>query len=339
MRIIIDTMGADNSPRAQVEGAIMAAGAIDAQLILVGDEGRIRGLLDANGYYGDKITVVHADEVITNDEDPALAVRRKKNASITVAAKLLKDGEGDALVSMGSTGAVLAAALLIVGRIKGVIRPAMAPVIPTEKGPSVLIDCGANADCRAAMLCQFGIMGSIYSENILGKKSPAVGLVNIGAEAHKGNKLAKETYPLLSKSPVNFAGNCEARDILNGKFDVIVTDGFTGNVILKLVEGAASTLFGSIKSALMQNLKSKIGAVMIKSSLMGIKKRFDYSEHGGALFLGVKKPVIKGHGSSDAKAVFSAVRQAYNCVEADIIGKIEADISKMGDMESDEKNL
>lgn len=331
VKIIVDAMGADNSPSAQVMGCVEALEKTDADIVLVGDENEINKILSGLTYDKERLIVRHASDVITNDDDPALSVRRKKDASVTVAAAMIKNGEGDAFVSFGSTGAVLSAALLIIGRIKGVLRPAMAPVFPTANGPCVLVDCGANADCRPEMLSQFALMGSIYSKNILGKENPSVGLVNIGSEAHKGNKLAKETYPLLSDLPINFKGNCEARDIMSGEFDVVVTDGFTGNVILKLIEGLTKELFGKIKGALMTNIKTKIGALLIKKSLYDMKKQLDYSEYGAALFLGVKKPVLKGHGSSDKKAVTAAVIQAYNCVKAGIIEKTEGDISALSE--------
>lgn len=330
MKIILDAMGGDASPKAQLEGALRAVRELGVEVALVGDSGLIEGHLDALGEtLPDGLTIVHASEVITNDEDPAFALRKKKDASIVVAANMLKNGEGDALVSTGSTGGVLCAGLLIVGRIKGVQRPALAPVYPTETGFGVLVDCGANADCKPQYLAQFGVMGSIYANAVLGKENAKVALINNGAEAHKGSTLYKEAHVLLKQAPVNFIGNVEGRDIMSGAADVVVCDGFTGNVILKVIEGVSSTLLKNVKSAMMRTLKTKIGALLAKDAFKSLKKKMDYSEHGGALLLGTKYPIVKGHGSSDAKAVFSAIRQAMRIVEADVVRKIETDIEKM----------
>lgn len=330
MRIILDAMGGDASPRAQLEGALRAVRELGVEVTLVGDGGLIEGYLAALGEtLPEGLSIVHASEVITNDEDPAFALRKKKDASIVVAANMLKNGEGDALVSTGSTGGVLCAGLLIVGRIKGVQRPALAPVYPTEMGYGVLIDCGANAECKPQYLAQFGVMGSIYANAVLGKENAKVALINNGAEAHKGSTLYKEAHALLKQAPVNFIGNLEGRDIMTGAADVVVCDGFTGNVILKVIEGVSSTLLKNVKSAMMRTLKTKIGALLAKDAFKNLKKKMDYSEHGGALLLGTKYPVVKGHGASDAKAVFSAIRQAMRIVEADVVCKIAADIEKM----------
>ncbi len=330
MRIIVDAMGGDASPKAQLEGSLRAVRELGVEVCLVGDSDLIDGYMSALGETKPEgLTIVHASEVITNDEDPAFAVRRKKDSSIVVAANMLKRGEGDAFVSTGSTGGVLSAGLLIVGRIKGVQRPALAPVYPTETGYGVLIDCGANAECKPQYFAQFGVMGSIYANAVLGKKDAKVALINNGTEEHKGSTLYKEAHALLKEAPVNFIGNIEGRDVMSGKADVVVCDGFTGNVILKVIEGVSSTLFKNIKRSLMRSLKTKIGALLVKSAFGELKKKLDYSEHGGALLLGTKYPIIKGHGASDSKAVFSAIRQAMRIVEADIISKIEADIEKM----------
>lgn len=329
MKIIVDAMGGDFSPTAQVEGSIRAAEELDIEIVLVGDAEAVSRELGKAGYEGDKISVCNASEVITNDDEPAKAIRRKKDASIVVAANMLKNGEGDGLVSTGSTGGVLAAGLLIVGRIDGVSRPAIAPVLPTDKGPALLLDAGANADCRAEHLLQFGIMGSVYANNVLGKENARVALVNIGAEEHKGNELTKQAYNLLKKANINFTGNIEGREIMDGAADVIVCDGFVGNVILKLTEGLASTLLRNIKGMLMKNLATKMCALTLKGPFKEFKKKMDYAEHGGALLLGLKHPVIKGHGSSDAKAVFSAIRQAKRFVESNVVDKIKCDIKKM----------
>lgn len=329
MKIIIDAMGGDFSPVAQVEGSVRAAEELGVEIVLVGDAAKISHELGRIGYNGDKISVREASEVITNDDEPSKAIRRKKDSSIVVAANMLKNGEGDGLVSTGSTGGVLAAGLLIVGRIDGVIRPALAPVLPTDKGPAVLVDAGANADCKAAHLVQFGVMGSVYANGVLGKENARVAVVNIGAEEHKGNELTKEAYELLKKAPVNFTGNIEGRDIMDGAADVIVCDGFVGNVILKLTEGLASTLLRNIKGMLMKNFATKLSALTLKGQFKEFKKKMDYTEYGGALLLGLKHPVVKGHGSSDAKAVFSAIRQAEKFVSAGVVEKIENDLKKM----------
>ncbi len=335
MKIILDAMGGDASPKAQLEGALRAVRELGIEVALVGDSGLIEGHLDALGEtLPEGLSIVHASEVITNDEDPAFAIRKKKDSSIVVAANMLKNGEGDALVSTGSTGGVLCAGLLIVGRIKGVQRPALAPVYPTETGHGVLIDCGANADCKPQYLAQFGVMGSIYASAVLGKKDAKVALINNGAEAHKGSTLYKEAHALLKQAPIHFVGNLEGRDIMTGAVDVVVCDGFTGNVILKVIEGVAGTMLKNVKGAMMSSLKSKIGALLAKNAFKSLKKKMDYSEHGGALLLGTKYPIVKGHGASDAKAVFSAIRQAMRIVEADVVNKIAADIEKMAGEEA-----
>ncbi len=330
MKIILDAMGGDASPKAQIEGALRAVRELGVEVCLVGDSGLIEGHIDAMGEtIPAGLTIQHASEVITNDEDPAFALRKKKDASIVVAANMLKNGDGDALVSTGSTGGVLCAGLLIVGRIKGVLRPALAPVYPTDTGYGVLIDCGANADCKPQYLAQFGVMGSIYASAVLGKKDAKVALINNGAEAHKGSALYKEAHALLKEAPIHFIGNIEGRDVMSGNADVVVCDGFTGNVMLKVIEGVSHTLLKNIKSALLGSLKTKIGALLSKDAFAVLKKKMDYSEHGGALLLGTKYPVIKGHGSSDAKAVFFAIRQAQRIVEANVVQRIAGDIEKM----------
>ncbi len=328
MKIIVDAMGGDFAPNPQIEGSVRAAEELGVEIVLVGDRELIQKKLDNMSYTGDAISIADASEVITNDDEPARAIRRKKDASIVVAANLLKNGEGDGLVSTGATGGVLAAGLLIVGRIDGVLRPALAPVLPTDKGPAILLDSGANSDCKAANLVQFGIMGSVYANKVLGKENPRVAIVNIGAEEHKGNELTREAYNLLKEAPINFVGNIEGREIMDGDVDVIVCDGFVGNVILKLTEGLASTLLRNIKSMFMKNIMTKISALIMKGSFAEFKKKMDYSEHGGALFLGLKHPVVKGHGSSDAKAVYSAIKQAVTFVSTGVVDKIKNDLQK-----------
>ena len=329
MKIIVDAMGADFSPNPQVEGSVKAAEELGIEIVLVGDKELIEKKLGEMGYNGNRVTVQEASEVITNDDEPARAIRRKKDSSIVVAANMLKNGEGDGLVSTGATGGVLAAGLLIVGRIDGVLRPALAPVLPTDNGPAVLLDSGANADCKPANLVQFGIMGSIYANNVLEKENARVAIVNIGAEEHKGNEMTREAYELLKKAPINFTGNIEGREIMDGAADVIVCDGFVGNVILKLTEGLAYTLLRNIKGLFMKNIVTKLCALVMKGSFKEFKKKMDYTEYGGALLLGLKHPVVKGHGSSDAKAVYSAIKQAVRFVSAGVVDKIKDDLKKM----------
>ncbi len=324
LNIILDVMGGDYSPREQVLGAMRAASEGDFTVTLVGDSELINKELE--GYEKDNIKVIHADSVITNDEEPALAVRRKKDSSVVIAAKEVSEGRGDALVSCGSTGAVLSAGILIIGRVKGVLRPALAPVIPTRKEPVLLLDCGANADCKPENLVQFAKMGSIYMKDVLKRDNPRVCLANIGAEEHKGNSLMKESYGLLKESSVNFIGNIEGRDMLNGDCDVVVADGFTGNIILKLTEGVTSHMVSMIKNMLMSSIKTKLAAVMIKNNLKEFKKSMDYEEYGGALLLGVKAPVIKCHGASKEKSVYYGIMQAAKCIESGMVETISKSI-------------
>lgn len=329
IKIIVDAMGGDNAPGPQIEGSVRAAQELGVEIVLVGQEKLIHEHLGRLGYEGDAISIVNATEVITNNDEPAKALRSKKDSSIVVAANLLKHGEGDGLVSAGATGGVLSAGLLIVGRIPGVSRPALAPIIPTDQGPALLVDAGANSECKPENLLQFGVMGSIYAQNVLGKESPKVAIVNIGEEEHKGNALTKEAYELLKAAPIRFTGNIEGREIPAGDADVIVCDGFVGNVILKLTEGLAQTLMGNIKQVFKKNVVSMMAAALIKGGLKDLKKKMDYTEYGGALLLGTKAPVIKGHGSSNAKAMFSAIRQAKLFIETDVVTKIKTQLSQM----------
>lgn len=323
MKIIVDAMGGDYAPAAPVSGAVRAVKELDLEIVLVGDKETVEKELSAYEYPKDKITVVHAPEVISNHEEPARAVRSKKGASVVVAAMMLKRGEGDAMLSMGNTGALLAAGLLIVGRIKGVIRPALATVLPTAKGPKLLIDAGANTNCKPENLVQFGIMGSIYMENILGADNASVGLVSNGEEEGKGDELTKKTFPKMKEAPFNFIGNIEGRDVMEGTADVMVCDGFVGNVILKTVEGMGHVIGGMVKELFTKNIKTKIGALFVMDGVKEFKAMMDYREYGGAPLLGTKRPVIKGHGSSDALVVFSAIKQAERFVATDVIKCIQ----------------
>ncbi len=332
MKIIIDAMGGDNAPQAPVEAGCKASLEQGTDIVFVGKKEIVEEELEKYSYNKDRVEVVNADDVITNHEEPAKAVRSKKNASIVVAANMLKNGEGDALLSMGNTGALLASGLLIVGRIKGVLRPALATLLPSAKGPKMLIDAGANTNCKAENLVQFAVMGSIYMNKVMGIKNPVVGLISNGEEEGKGDELTKAAYPLLKKAPINFMGNIEGRDVMEGTADVMTCDGFVGNVILKTVEGMGHVVGDMVKGIFTDNVLSKFGALFVIKRIGEFKKKMDYREYGGAPLLGTKRPVIKGHGSSDAKAVYSAIKQAKKFVETNIIDEI---INNISDMEED----
>ena len=334
MRILIDAMGGDNAPEAIVKGAVLASKEYDVELVLIGKEDQVNAILRAEGVQpGGKISVVNADDEITLEDDPATAVRRKKNSSMAVMLSMLAHGEGDAAISGGSTGALLSGATLTVRRIPGVRRACFAPVIPNGDKGVVLIDCGANVECTPEYLLQFGYMGSFYSQKILGCDNPRVGLLNNGSEDSKGTELCKAAYALLKEAcdagRLNFIGNVEGGDVFSGGVDVIVTDGFSGNVLLKSMEGTAKFLMKNIKSRLMGSLKTKLGALLIKKDLYGLKKMMDVSEVGGTPFIGITKPVIKAHGSSDARAIRSAVKQAIAFVDAGVTEEIEKNIDYM----------
>lgn len=326
MKILVDGMGGDNAPGEIVKGCINAIEKFDINIILVGNEGLIRKELDLYTYSKNKIEILHAEDVITNFDDPALAIRRKKDSSMVVGLKALKDGLGDGFLSAGNTGALLAGGLFIVKRIKGVQRAALTSVYPTNKGISLIVDAGANVDSKPEYLEQFGVMGSIYMEHILERENPKVGLVSIGVEKGKGNQLVKESYELLEKAPINFIGNVEARDVPLGAVDIIVADGFVGNVILKVTEGVASSLLGELKSILTASFSSKVAAILIKDGLGNLKKKTDYRQYGGAPLLGTQKPIVKAHGSSDALAIENGIRQLVNFIEKDVINIIKSKI-------------
>ncbi|HKM28560.1 MAG TPA: phosphate acyltransferase PlsX [Anaerovoracaceae bacterium] len=324
MRIILDGMGGDHAPEEVVKGAVLASEEINHQITIIGREDEINKQLKKYKYNQDKITVVNADEVITNDDAPVRAVRTKKQSSIVQGLTMVKNGEGDVFVSAGSTGALLAGGLLILGRVHGIDRPALATVYPVlGKAPALLVDAGANAECKPNNLLEFGIMGSIYMEKVLHRELPRVGLVNIGTEEGKGTTLTKEAFELLKKSHLHFVGNVEAREIPRGICDVIVADGFTGNVLLKLTEGFGLTMMKSIKQRFTDGGIAKLGAALLKDKLRGLKEEFDYSEYGGAPILGVKGPMIKMHGSSDAKAVKNAILMTIPYVEGKVVETIE----------------
>lgn len=329
VKVCVDAMGGDNAPLEIVKGAIEAVNESEKIfLTLVGQEAAINAELSKYAYDKNRVEVVNAEEVIDPNEPPVLAIRKKKDSSIVKGLEMTRDGKCDAFLSAGSTGAVLVGGQVVVGRIKGVERPPLAPLIPTTKGVSLLIDCGANVDARSSHLVQFAKMGSIYMENIVGVKNPRVAIVNIGAEEEKGNALVKETYPLLKGCPdINFVGSIEARDIPNGDADVIVCEAFTGNVILKMYEGVAAALVSVIKKGLMSNLKSKIGGLLIKKTLKSTLKGFSLEDYGGAPLLGLNGLVIKTHGSSKSIEIKNSVLQAISFKEQDINRKIKEALS------------
>ena len=324
VKVCVDAMGGDNSPLEIVKGAIEAVNESDKiKVFLVGQETAVNAELKKYTYDESRVEVINAEEVIDPNEPPVMAIRKKKDSSIVKGLEMTRDGLCDAFVSAGSTGAVLVGGQVIVGRIKGVERPPLAPLIPTVKGVSLLIDCGANVDARASHLVQFAKMGSVYMESVVGVNKPRVAIVNIGAEEEKGNALVKETYPLLKACPdINFIGSIEARDIPSGDADVIVCEAFTGNVILKMYEGVADALVSVIKKGLMSSLKSKIGALLIKKDLKKTLKGFSLEDYGGAPLLGLNGLVIKTHGSSKAIEIKNSVLQAIAFKEQNINGKI-----------------
>ena len=335
MKIIIDAMGGDNAPLEIVKGALSAQKRFGCDIVLTGDEKAIRAAAARCGAatLPQGVTLRPTTETVEMCDDPSKVFRHKKDTSMGVGLTLLRDGKADALVSAGSTGALLAGATLITKRIRGIRRAAMAPVIPTTGGKAVLIDCGANAECTPEYLMQFAYLGSFYASRVLGLERPRVGLLNIGAEDSKGTDLQRETLALLRKAGeeghLNFIGNIEANTALLGGADVIVADGYSGNILLKTVEGAAKLLLGEMKKAFLSSTKSKLGALLVKDSLGDVKKLLDPSEVGGTPFLGISKPVLKAHGSSDARAIRNAVFRAVEYAQSGIIADVEAHIDVM----------
>lgn len=325
IKVAVDAMGGDYAPVEMVAGAVAAVNASEEiQVLLVGQEQMVSEELKKHNFQKDRIQIVNASEVIETGESPVNAIRRKKDSSIVVGMNLVKQKEADAFVSAGSSGAILVGGQVIVGRIKGVERPPLAPLIPTETGVSILIDCGANVDARASHLLQFAKMGSIYMEHVMGIKKPRVAIVNIGAEEEKGNALVKETYPLLKAcEDIHFIGSIEAREIPHGGADVIVCEAFVGNVILKLYEGVGSTLIHMVKSGMMENLRSKIGALLVKPALKKTLKSFDASQYGGAPLLGLNGLVVKTHGNSKAGEVCNSILQCVTFTKQEISEKIK----------------
>lgn len=328
VRVVVDAMGGDHAPAEIVKGAVNAVNARnDIKVFLVGRSEDVQSELSKYTYPKELVEVVHADEIIETAEPPVMAIRKKKSSSIVVGLNMVKKGEADAFVSAGSTGAVLVGGQLIVGRIKGIERPPLAPLIPTKTGVSLLVDCGANVDARPSHLVQFAKMGSIYMENVVGIKNPKVGIVNIGAEEEKGNALVKETFPLLKEcKDINFIGSVEARDIPAGVCDVIVCEAFVGNVILKLYEGVGATLISKVKAGMMTNLRSKIGALLVKPALKETLQSFDASQYGGAPLLGLNGLVVKSHGSSQASEITNSIVQCVQFKQQQINEKIKEKI-------------
>ncbi|MBT2216729.1 phosphate acyltransferase PlsX [Virgibacillus dakarensis] len=321
MKIAIDAMGGDHAPKEIVLGAMDAiAGINDLQITLIGDQEKISPFLtnDRN------IKVIHTDEIITGEDEPVRAVRRKKNASLVLMAKEVKEQNADACISAGNTGALMSAGLFVVGRIPGIDRPALSPTLPTIDGKGfLLLDVGANVDAKAHHLVQYAIMGSIYTQKVRSIKNPTVGLLNVGTEDGKGNDLTKKAFLQLKEAPVNFIGNVEARDLLDGAADVVVTDGFSGNIALKTIEGTALAMFSMLKQTFMSSLKTKLAASMVKNDLKGLQGKLDYSEYGGAGLFGLAAPVIKAHGSSNRRAIFNAIKQACHMIEHNVTDTIK----------------
>ena len=330
MRIVLDGMGGDHAPAEIVKGAVSAAEVIDDDILIVGDPAAISRELNNCEYSGNQIQIVPAHSVITMHDSPVKAIRSKKDSSLVVGLNLLKDGKGDMFVSAGNTGALIVGARLILGRIKGIDRPALASIYPDMTGghPCLLVDAGASSESKARNLLEYGLMGSVYVEKVWGKKNPRVGLVNLGAEESKGSSLTKDAYNLLSESGLNFIGNVEGRDVPRGACDVIVCDGFTGNVILKLTEGVSLSIFKLIKDTLKSNMKAMLGGALIKSKLTALKDEFDYEEYGGAPVLGVSGPVIKMHGSSTWRAVRSAILRGLPYAEENVVDIIRQEIKE-----------
>lgn len=329
MKIIVDGMGGDNSPIEIVKGSVDAVIEYGIDIIIVGDQIRITEELSKYNYPKEKIEIMNSSQIINNEDDPALAIRRKKDSSMVVGLRALDNGVGDGFLSAGSTGALLAGGLFIIKRIEGIDRAALASLYPHINGLSLLVDAGANVDCKPEYLKQFGVMGSIYMEHVMDINKPKVGLVNIGTEEGKGNTLTKEAYELLKNSPINFIGNVEARQLPTGDADVILCDGFVGNVILKLTEGMAISIFAYLKEIFLRNIGTKLGALLLKPGLKELKGKMDYREYGGAPLLGTRKPIVKAHGSSDALAIKNAIRQLINFIDKDVINIITKNINNI----------
>ena len=329
MKIIVDAMGGDNAPDEIIKGSVLAIEEFDIdEIILLGDDGAMRESIERCSVPRDRLRLVHCSQVIDNCDEAKTVLKGKPDSSMAVGFKMLNEGEGDAFVSAGNTGAITVGATLITKRIKGVKRPAIASVMPSADKPFLLMDCGANAECKSEYLYQFGLLGSLYMKNIMGVVNPKVALANNGSEETKGTPVVKEAYALMSKAPYNFIGNIEGRRIPYGDADVVVADGFTGNLILKTYEGVAKVLMQGIKDAFYKNAFSKLAYLGVRSGINDMKTQFDYKEYGGAVMLGVKKPVVKAHGSADARTFKNAIKQAVWFLQTDLIEKIEKELAK-----------
>lgn len=333
MNIIVDAFGGDNAPLEVIKGAAEAVAKLDVDVTLTGNESIIKKTAEENGISLDRISIIHTESVIDIHEEPTEVIKGKSDCSMAVGLKALAEGQGDAFVSAGSTGALVVGATFIAKRLKGIKRAALAPILPTAKGHVILMDGGANVDCRPEMLLQFGIMGSCYMERVMGLKSPKVGLLNVGAEDTKGREMDIEAYKLLKDAPLDFYGNLEARELPFGVCQVAVSDGFTGNIALKLYEGMGSFFAGELKGMLTSGLSGKLAALMIMPKVKAFKKKLDYTEVGGAVLMGISKPVIKAHGSSNAKAFYNAIRQAKNCVDGKVIEAISQSLEAVKEKE------
>ncbi|MEJ9279949.1 phosphate acyltransferase PlsX [Ureibacillus thermosphaericus] len=331
MKIAIDGMGGDRAPQKIVEGVNEALKDFtNIEIQLFGRKEELEKYIIQN----DRLEIIHCEEVITGEDDPVRSVRRKKDSSMTRMLEAVSEGEVDACISAGNTGAYMSGGLFKVGRIEGVLRPALATILPTVDGKGFLmLDLGANADAKPENLFQYAVMGNIYAQKVQGIARPRIGLLNIGTEENKGNELTKAVYGMLQQGDFNFVGNVEARDLLEGVADVVVTDGFTGNMVLKSIEGTAGTLMKMLKDVFMASTKTKLGALLVKNELKGLKNKLDYSEHGGALLFGLQAPVVKAHGSSDARAIYNTIRQAAMMVENDIVN-----VMKQAILESQKEN-
>lgn len=335
MKVIVDAYGGDNAPLEILRGAALAVERLGHEVLLTGNETALRKLAEEEGISLAGMELVDASDVITMEDHPRSILREHKESSMAVALRLLSEGKGDALVSAGSTGALLMGATFIVKRIKGVSRPALAPIMPSNTTPFMLIDCGANADCRPEMLVQFAHMGSIYMGHMFpGKTAPRVGLLNVGTEDTKGGELQLATFPLLKESGLNFIGNVEARDVPAGVADVVVADGFAGNVLLKTLEGTVKMLMGNLKQSLMASLRTKIGAALVMPGLRSLKQKMNADAYGGAVLLGVNKPVVKAHGNSKAEAIVSAIRVAAEFAASGAVDEIGAALGKQPEAEA-----
>jgi glycerol-3-phosphate acyltransferase PlsX len=326
MKIIVDAFGGDNAPLEIIKGCVLAVEQLGVDIILTGDESKIKQVAADNSLSLNKIEIVNCTQIITMDDSADAVLKSKKDSSMAVGLRLLNEEKGDAFVSAGNSGALCMGATLGIKRIKGIKRPAFAPVMPSEKGFFMLMDGGANIDCRPEMLYQFAVMGSIYMEKVMGVANPRIGLANVGTEEHKGTELYQNTYELLSKSKLNFIGNVEGRDIPKGVCDVVVCDGFTGNLILKTYEGVAITLMKQMKHLFADSTKGKLAATLVMKDLKSFKQRFDYNSYGGAPILGASKPVFKGHGDSSAKTIFNAIKLCVNYVNANTINEISSSL-------------